>query len=87
MKKKKEITNENLASMIEDLASSTKKGFDGVDKRFGEIDKRFDNVERDINEIKGSIEDINLRFGSVAWAIDLKDLKGRVQKLEQKNNK
>ena len=54
---------------IEDLAVTTKRGFDAVDKRFEElgnevnsrfdaVDKRFVNLEADVSYLKSRVEEI-----------------------------
>jgi tetrahydromethanopterin S-methyltransferase subunit G len=70
MTKAKKITINDLGEMI-------KEGFDGVDKRFDKVENRLDNLER-------SMEEVKLKFAYVAWAIDVEELKKRVDLLEQK---
>lgn len=51
--KKKNITLDNLAGMVQ-------RGFLGVDKKFEEVDKRFDILEHEMNSRFDQLEKIIL---------------------------
>ncbi|MEK7664352.1 MAG: hypothetical protein AAB340_02880 [Patescibacteria group bacterium] len=65
---KKNITTDQLASMV-------KRGFDGVDKSFKEVHKRFDGVEKRFDRI----ENVLIKQHSE----EIEYLKRRVSKLEE----
>ena len=52
----KEVTNEDLAKSIDDLAQITAKGFDGVDKGFEQVDKRFDTLEQRFDILERKVD-------------------------------
>ncbi len=56
----KEVTNDDLASMI-------KLGFDGVDKRFEAVDKRFEQVatKEDIQQLSQRLEKLERKVDRV----------------------
>jgi hypothetical protein len=60
----------HLEGLIEKLAISTQKGFE-------KVDERLDNLE------KGQ-EDMKLSLDQHAYAIDVKDLKHRMTRVEKK---
>ncbi|MFH1662282.1 MAG: hypothetical protein ABIA02_04255 [Candidatus Falkowbacteria bacterium] len=62
---------------INDLAVMIKKGFDHVDEEIKE-------VKQEIKEVKRSQDEIKLKFGYVAWAIDLEEVKNRLAVVEGK---
>ncbi|MFH1129113.1 MAG: hypothetical protein V1686_00025 [Patescibacteria group bacterium] len=88
---KKQITNEDLASMI-------KKGFDGhdtrldgidtrldgVDTRLEKIDTRLEKIDTRMDNIEQGQEEIKSRVGNMAYQFEVNDLKRRVKKLEFK---
>ncbi|TSC68318.1 MAG: hypothetical protein G01um101472_29 [Parcubacteria group bacterium Gr01-1014_72] len=89
--KKKKVTNENLAVMIEDLAMTTAKGFEDIEKRLSEkigsteerLDKKIESVEerltQKINGVNGRID--HLVDTRVSWDAH-KHLADRVTRIE-----
>ena len=68
----KEKTIDDVFEAIEQLAITTKKGFDGVDERFNTIDERFNDVdvrfniiEKNLFAIDSKIESIDKRLESI----------------------
>ena len=74
MKKKKNVTINQLAGMI-------KRGFDGVNERFDKIKKQLKNFRK-----KNSLEheDIKLRLSQVAYRFELEEIDKRLKKVEAK---
>lgn len=70
MAKKKEVT-------IEDLAGMVQRGFDDLSGQIKKVQKRMDVFER-------GQEDIKLRLDNVAYRFELKELENRVKILERK---
>lgn len=68
---------ENNEVTINDLAVMIKKGFDDVDNKLNKMNERLKSVERSQDEIK-------LKFGYVAWAIDLEEVKKRLAVVEER---
>lgn len=79
-KKKKEITLDDLAGMVQ-------RGFVGVDKRFDKVETRLDGVEERLKNVEIGQEDIKLRLDNVAYRFELKQLDERVTSLERKMTK
>jgi len=80
----KEITNDQLATMVA-------KGFDGVDKRFNEVDKRFNEVDKSFNEVDKRFDRVEKRLAVIEFEItelahraELEQLKTRIAKIEEK---
>lgn len=91
---KREITNQDLAKSINDLAISVKKGFDGVDKRFRQVDKRFDGVDSRFDRVENRLkaleqgqEEIKLSLTNVAYRFELEELARSIKLLTKRVNK
>ena len=52
MKKKKEMSTDDLAIIIKKSFDYVEKRFNGIDKRFNKVEKRLDNLEIGQKEIK-----------------------------------
>ena len=84
--KKKEMKIEDLAVITQkgflELGSHMNKGFTEVDKRFIELDKKMDtnfqHVNARLDKIREDISDIPV------MGEELKELRGRVERLERK---
>ena len=61
--KEKNITINDLATAIEDLAISVKEGFDGVSKS---MKTGFERVDKRLTALERGQEDIKLKLGNVA---------------------
>jgi len=82
--KKKNITTDDLAVMVQ-------KGFAGVDKRFEQVDKRFEQVDKHFDAIEGRVGNIessmvtkaemNRRFDGLEDRV-LASHQKRIEKLE-----
>lgn len=73
----KEITNEDLARMVQDgfadVGSRLDKLERSVDERFREVDKRFDSVEKRLETIENVIsEDVLARVRRLEEAVGIK---------------
>ena len=77
VKKIKNISNDELAVMIN-------QGFHDVDKKFEEVKKRFDKVDNSIKGLKDGQENIELRLANFAFRFELQELQQRVVVLEKK---
>lgn len=77
VKKIKNISNDELAVMIN-------QGFYDVDKKFEEVKKRFDKVDNSIKGLKDGQENIELRLANFAFRFELQELQQRVVVLEKK---
>jgi len=62
---KKSVTNEDLAGLIETLAISTAKRFDGIDIRLDRIEVRLDNVEVRLDHLEGRMDRLENRVGNM----------------------
>jgi len=100
-KEKKEITNENLAKLIDDLAMMIQRGFidleerltKRMDNRFDKVESRLDKVEDRLDKVEQTLiivvreqEDLKLRQDNAAYRFELRDLTERVEVLERKND-
>ena len=56
--KKKNITNDQLASMI-------KKGFDGVDEQFSGVNNRFDGVNNRFDKVEARLIKLEIRMDAL----------------------
>jgi predicted nuclease with TOPRIM domain len=65
----------NKEITIDDLATMIAKGFNEVDDRFNKVDKRFDKLEKDVKLIKLDVEDVKLRLDNVAHRFELEEMK------------
>lgn len=75
--KEKNITNENLARMVQN-------GFTEMNKKFEKIDEKLERLdEKSISLEQGQL-DIKLRLDNVAYRFELQELDKRITKLEQK---
>ena len=79
---KKEVTNENLFLMIEDLALIVKKGFDGVDKKFDGVDKKFDIVDKRLRALEQGQDEIKMKLDNKADTFEVVELEEKVKVLE-----
>jgi len=66
----KEKTIDDVFEAIEQLAITTKKGFDGVDQRFKEVDERFNDIESDLATFKKETESTLFSMNSKLETID-----------------
>lgn len=88
--KKKVLTNEDLATMMQREFLSIHKKFDKVDNRFEQVDKRFDRIEGTLDEIQNKVNQMDRRLFSVEEDIaDIKikqygDLLKRINFIEKK---
>ena len=77
---KKNITINDVAKSVDDLATSVKEGFDEVHKSmksgFEAVDKRLTTLER-------GQEDIKLRLDNVAYRFELVEVQKRLKTLEE----
>ena len=88
--KKPKITLEKVYNLVENLASSTKHGFDEMNERFNginghfkQIDKHFDHIESTIGDIK---KDLNIVKTDVAVIkTDLWTLDGKIGVVSKRN--
>ena len=71
--KKKKITTDVLAGMVQRGFLDNKKSFEQIDSRFEQIDSRFDRVEgqlgklgKDVNQLKEDFHKILVGFDKVA---------------------
>jgi len=55
MKRKEEITHQDILEAVNKFATSVDKRFDGVDKRFDGVDKRFDGLESRVTKIEATM--------------------------------
>jgi hypothetical protein len=78
--KEKNITINDVAKSLDDLAISVKEGFDGVSKSmkdgFERVDKRLTTLER-------GQEDIKLRLDNVAYRFEIVEVQKRLKALEE----
>lgn len=76
MAKKKRVTIDDLAMMVQrgfhetseninGFRKDTNKKFENVDKRIESIDKRFENVENEIGDVKNKVNQIDRRLFSI----------------------
>jgi len=67
--KKKEITIEDLARMVQTGFSEAKKQVDSkfvqVDKRFEQVDKRLDNLENKVTQIDGRLDNLENKVNQI----------------------
>lgn len=83
IKKKKNITLDDLAGMV-------KRGFDGVDKRFNETAKKgdIDRIESALRNFREENalehEEIKLRLSQVAYRFELEEMDKRLKRVEAK---
>lgn len=79
--KKKNITINQLARMMQ-------RGFDGVDEGFNKVDARFDKIEKQLKNFreKNSLEheDIKLGLSQVAYRFELEEIDKRLKKVGAK---
>ena len=73
----KEITLNDLAKSIDDLAIMVKGGFDNVDLRLVNVEERLDGVEQ-------RLDGVELRLDQAAYRFELVELTHRVDKIENK---
>ena len=85
MKKKKEMSIDDLAIIIKKSFYYVEKRFNGVDKRFNNIDKRFDKVEKRFDSLEIGQEEIKQKFNFTVHRFELKELEYRVEKLEKQS--
>lgn len=78
IKRKKNITIDDLAGMVQRGFISVDKRFDEVDKRFNEVDKRFKQADLKIDRLE---QDMNNRFDRIE-KLFLEDHRERIEKLE-----
>ena len=76
MKKKKEMS-------IDDLAIIIKKSFDDVERRFNGVEKRLDDLEVGQNNLEIGQKEIKRKLNFTVHMFDLKELEYRVEKLEK----
>jgi hypothetical protein len=67
----------SIAQAIDTLALAVKQGFDAVDKQFADMGVQLKVIKQDV-------EDVKLRQDNVAYRFELRELQGRVMKLEDK---
>lgn len=99
MKKKPEITNNELAQKIDglgeslsekittslgELALSTKKGFDDAQEQFDDLKYGQKTMNARLVAVESGVEDIKLRLGYHAPQFEVDQLKQRVTRLEKK---
>lgn len=99
MKKKNQMTTEQLARIIQkgfdgiEHRVATKGELESfredVNNRFEDMDNRFEGVGRRLDSIENEIREIKIVLGPLvrtvaAMEIDLKDLRGRIYRLERK---
>ena len=88
MKKKRNIT-------LNDLAGIVKRGFDGVDKRFEGVDKQFESIGHRLDRFETALknfreenalehEEIKLRLSQVAYRFELEEMDKRLKRVEAK---
>jgi SMC interacting uncharacterized protein involved in chromosome segregation len=82
--KKKEITIDDLAGMVQRGFVQMDNRFDQVDKRFVQMDGRFDRIEAELKEIKTDISDLKLRADECVYRFEFRELDKRIRKLELK---
>ncbi len=69
--------------LIENLAISTKAGFDKVDERFDKVDERLDKVEGRLGKVENDITGIKQRLTSLDNRLDtFVDHEKRLTKVE-----
>jgi hypothetical protein len=83
MAKKKKITIDDLAIMVKVGFDEIGERFDEIGERFNKIDKRFDKIDDKLKEHDLELEKINLKFSNVAWDIDVREHKRRIEILEK----
>ena len=80
-KTKKEITLEDLASMVQNGLLENREH---MDKKFKEVNERFDKVDKRFDEVNSNIKaELNKKVDSFTH----NDLVHRVEKLEEKTEK
>ena len=72
----KDITINDLAIAIEDLAGMVKTGFDEMGKQFKKVDNRLTTLET-------GQEDIKLRLDNVAYRFEIVEVQKRLKALEE----
>ncbi|MCX6713418.1 MAG: hypothetical protein NTY66_04405, partial [Candidatus Vogelbacteria bacterium] len=78
IKKKKEITIDKLAEMVQ-------HGFEMVDKRFDDVDKRFEAVDKNMAGLKQQIQAVNNRLDvQVENNYRINRLEEAVERIEKK---
>jgi len=81
MPKEKNLSTNELAHLIN-------KGFDGMQSKFdgmqNSMDENFGKVNGRLNDLERAMEEIKLKFAYTAWAIDVEELKLRVETIEKK---
>jgi len=82
------LSEKRLGKKIEDevanLATMTKRGFDGVDKRFEAVDKGFDKIERDLKLIRDDISHLAFIATEMVRRDELTEVKQRLSQIEAK---
>ncbi len=93
MPKKKEVTNEALARMVQRGFESVDSRFEKVDKRFNSIDKRFEKINQEIAALKAgqghllnNMVEVKDKLDRLAPYYELKLLEKRIERLELKLN-
>lgn len=77
MAKKKEVT-------IEDLAGMVQRGFSDVAGQINDLTGQIKKVQKRMDVLERGQEDIKLRLDNVAYRFELKELENRVKILERK---
>jgi archaellum component FlaC len=80
--KEKDITIDDLATSVEDLAGMVKTGFDEMGKQFEKVDKRFEQMDNRLTALEKGQEDIKLRLDNVAYRFELVEVLKRLKTLE-----
>ena len=75
--KKKEVT-------IEDLAGMVQRGFVQMDNRFDGVDKRLDKIENRLDKVEDRLDSIETELIKKVDKVDHNTLDYRVEKLEKR---
>lgn len=86
--KKKEVTNEELARMVQAGFSDMDKRFEQVDKRFEQVDKRFETVDDRFRNIEAHLAMLSRDVGEIrqnfVYRHEFEDAMARVKLIENK---
>jgi hypothetical protein len=72
---------DKIDESIREFTEIVNNGFDELE---GKMNGRFDILESRQDDLDRSMEEIKLKFAYTAWAIDLQELKLRVEKVEDR---
>lgn len=83
--KKKKITMDYLARIVQEGFLSMKERFTGVEGRLTSVEEKLETIEASVAVLKTDVKDIKANLNKKVDTIEYNTLEYRVEKLEKKS--